>query len=381
MRPAEYIEKLIKNIDIDTNAKTDNAVLGDVLEAFEKSKVKKTSATEQNIWRIIMKSKITKLAAAAVIIVAVILGLNITGGPDMASVAWANVTTNAKQVDYVHFYELKFRKNRINNSLEGWLANGKVLAKKDDGTTFYDDGKTETVIDRHGEQIRKGPSDLGNIKGLKFFEKITQGLMQYENEDILKQVPSHVGDDFLIYRFGPPERMKEWVESVSITVGRNSLLPVQMKIYRKDQLDAYDLYIFDYEASEKPTEFFDVQSIGKLPTGKVEAVLDGEEVIINIPDSPGIKAVAIRLYSKYFENMGELKVLDAAVITAEGFRRGIGRQMPWQLDKKSKFSIGDSKYWPDKKFRHVTVQFMLRPTDKKDTYLVEASCYLVVAVD
>ena len=36
MRPAEDIEKLIKNTDIDTNAKTDNAVLGDVIEAFEK---------------------------------------------------------------------------------------------------------------------------------------------------------------------------------------------------------------------------------------------------------------------------------------------------------------------------------------------------------
>ncbi len=49
MRPAENIEKLLKNINIDTNVKTDYAVLGDVIEAFEKSKSKKTSATEQNI--------------------------------------------------------------------------------------------------------------------------------------------------------------------------------------------------------------------------------------------------------------------------------------------------------------------------------------------
>ncbi len=98
MRPAENIEKLIKNIDIDTNAKTDNAVLGDVIEAFEKSKGKKTSATEPNIWRIIMKSRITKLAAAAVIIVAVILGLNITGGPDIAGVTWAEVIEKVEQI-------------------------------------------------------------------------------------------------------------------------------------------------------------------------------------------------------------------------------------------------------------------------------------------
>jgi len=103
MRPAENIEKLIKNIDIDTNAKTDNAVLGDVIDAFEKSKGKKTSATEQNIWRIIMKSRITKLAAAAVIIVAVILGLTITDGPDIASVAWSEVIEKVEQIPALTF--------------------------------------------------------------------------------------------------------------------------------------------------------------------------------------------------------------------------------------------------------------------------------------
>ena len=91
MRPAENIEKLIKNKNIDTNVKTDKAVLGEVLKAFEKSKSDKSAATKQNIWRIIMKSKITKLAAAAVIIGVVILVLTITGGPDIASVTWADV--------------------------------------------------------------------------------------------------------------------------------------------------------------------------------------------------------------------------------------------------------------------------------------------------
>jgi hypothetical protein len=45
-----------------------------------------------------MKSKITKAAAAAVIIVAVILGLNITGGPDIAGVTWAEVIEKVEQI-------------------------------------------------------------------------------------------------------------------------------------------------------------------------------------------------------------------------------------------------------------------------------------------
>ena len=103
MRPTENIEKLIKNIDIDTNAKIDEEVLVEVVETFEKSKVKKTSAIEQNMWRIIMKSKITKIAAAAVIIVAVILGLNITGGPEIASVTWGDVLKEMEKIPTVIF--------------------------------------------------------------------------------------------------------------------------------------------------------------------------------------------------------------------------------------------------------------------------------------
>ncbi|MHC4309443.1 MAG: hypothetical protein ACYSSN_05830 [Planctomycetota bacterium] len=50
-----------------------------------------------------MKSNITKLAAATVIIVAVVLGLNITGGPDMASVTWAEVIEKVEQISVLTF--------------------------------------------------------------------------------------------------------------------------------------------------------------------------------------------------------------------------------------------------------------------------------------
>lgn len=43
------------------------------------------------IWRTIMKSKVARLAAAAVIIIAVFLGLNFIGGPDMSTVAWGEL--------------------------------------------------------------------------------------------------------------------------------------------------------------------------------------------------------------------------------------------------------------------------------------------------
>ena len=52
----------------------------------------KQQTTQQKMWRIIMKSKITKFAAAAAIIVAVLIGIHYSGGSiDGASVVWADV--------------------------------------------------------------------------------------------------------------------------------------------------------------------------------------------------------------------------------------------------------------------------------------------------
>jgi hypothetical protein len=67
MRPTDKTETLIKNAGISTDLQRDREVLNEVLDAFEETRQKQTGASHANIWRIIMKSKMTKLAAAAVI--------------------------------------------------------------------------------------------------------------------------------------------------------------------------------------------------------------------------------------------------------------------------------------------------------------------------
>jgi len=74
MRPLDNIEKLIKKLRYKASDEAHNRVLGNVLQALDKSQ-KTTSAPKPNIWRIIMKSKITKLAATAVIIIAIVLSI------------------------------------------------------------------------------------------------------------------------------------------------------------------------------------------------------------------------------------------------------------------------------------------------------------------
>ena len=131
MRPAENIEKLIKNIDIDTNAGMDETVLEDVIRAFEKSKSQKSAAKEQNIWRIIMKSKITKLAAAAVIIIAFMLLTYLGNGTlDLTNTAFAQMTEAMKKMPWLHAMAEGIFSGK-QERIEGWISfESKINATK-----------------------------------------------------------------------------------------------------------------------------------------------------------------------------------------------------------------------------------------------------------
>ncbi|MBN2020878.1 MAG: hypothetical protein JW749_11725 [Sedimentisphaerales bacterium] len=79
MRPDNYIQKLIENLKITASAELDAKVHSAVDGALaEKKRIE--SAYKPTIWRIIMKSPFTKLAAAAVIVAAVLAGIHFFGG-------------------------------------------------------------------------------------------------------------------------------------------------------------------------------------------------------------------------------------------------------------------------------------------------------------
>jgi len=87
MRPTENIKKLIRNVPVNTNTERDHEVLNDVLNTLEKSNNLQLVDNQPNLWRLIMKSQITKLTTVAVIIVAVVLSITILN--QSATPAWA----------------------------------------------------------------------------------------------------------------------------------------------------------------------------------------------------------------------------------------------------------------------------------------------------
>jgi len=99
MRPADKTRQFIKNASINSNPEVNEAVLKDLLNELDKSKNISFDAPQPNIWRIIMKSRISKLAAAAVIILAALAGLHFFGRT--SGIVWAEVARRLEDVKTV----------------------------------------------------------------------------------------------------------------------------------------------------------------------------------------------------------------------------------------------------------------------------------------
>ena len=179
MRPAENVKKLIKNLQDKTSPKMDERVLGDVLRALEESK-QPSALTWPKIRRTIMRSPITKLAAAAaVIIVAVVLSITVFN-KSMPTVSAADVlqaaTDAVSNVCSVHMKAQMRTLPRDNFSLIGldydfvpiemWKQtdeNGQVQWRVEKpGRVLLMDGQTTIMFIRpnHGV-LRKKPLPLG----------------------------------------------------------------------------------------------------------------------------------------------------------------------------------------------------------------------------
>ncbi len=141
MKPLEKIEKIVKKFSVDTNAEKNELVLNELLEAQAKSKKTKSALNEPNIWRIIVKSRIIKIAAAAAVLVVAVFILH-NGKVDMASTVYAQMRDNMQKMPWLHII--------VNANLEGkdaqmeqWYSDEfQVIAiKKPDGELEFSDYK------------------------------------------------------------------------------------------------------------------------------------------------------------------------------------------------------------------------------------------------
>lgn len=391
------IEELIDKVSVVPGAEMDQRTLGDALTAHNESRKQQQPKSRPRIGRIIMKSRMTKFAAAAVLLFAGLIAVQFYGSSmGGANVAWADVTRRFNDVDYIHFYVVTTKEDGFPSIREGWYAHGRVRSLSCGGYSSYgayqsfDDGQTSVVLDRHNNITCVGESVLA--KHQTFFEAATHGVLSFlDVSQFSNKTPVLVGTDFLIYDFEPPEEA-DWIEKVSVTVGRNSLMPIQIKTYY-DAGRWYctnNLLLFDYEAPQKPVEFFELPTERKPPHGTGQLVLGGDAVEIELHNAPGIDKAIVRLHAKFDGPVEDLLIpyreryrivggpvyfMEITFVLDEGYRSITSKKCPLWLDQGVKAALGGDN-WPDGKHRNIRYTPVLRATDDENVFMLELSCWV-----
>ena len=102
MRPSDEIENVVKKISFKAGPEMDKDLWAETVKAQSQSQATKLALAQQNLWRTIMKSPITKLAAAAIVVIACVIGLSLWRGTQ-SGIALADVLARLEQVKAVKY--------------------------------------------------------------------------------------------------------------------------------------------------------------------------------------------------------------------------------------------------------------------------------------
>ncbi|MCK4886847.1 MAG: hypothetical protein KAS96_05620 [Planctomycetes bacterium] len=146
MRPAENIKRLIKNAKIKINPKVKKAALEELINELEKPKQSKPTP-RPDIWRIFMKNRMTKFAAAAVLVVAVLLSITFLDQSATSAYAIEQTIQVSHSVRYLHIKS--FMASMSDTPIECWVEfdqSGQVKNVRINKPAWMSPGDGESVI-------------------------------------------------------------------------------------------------------------------------------------------------------------------------------------------------------------------------------------------
>ncbi len=257
-------EALKKRLNFTAGADMHDQILHEVLDTHESRKKSKPASAGSNTRRIIMKSPITKLAAAAVIIIAVFIVINQLG-TNGSSFVWADVAESFDSVPFVHItvyigHDTPDKTKRI----EIWKSVDSRVRVHEGNTVFFADlsnDKNKITIDR---STKKPVNDDENLP--PFIWRLCSKKGRFSLDTLTKSFPSDVegiiplettktaaSSDTVLFRARSkhitPEALKIWAL-------RDSKLPIRFFLHAEKR---YADLFFDYSV-QKDAAFFDPEA-------------------------------------------------------------------------------------------------------------------------
>ena len=237
MRSSENVEKLIRNAEMHSDPEANQAVLKDLLHQFDRTQTQKPAVMQPNIGRMIMKSPITKLAAAAVVIIAGTLSVHIWDKSMPLAYAIEQTIEANNNVRYLH---IRINAAGEKEPREGWLEfdrDGQVTKARIHLPAWFfpTDGARVIVWKEDIEQVwDKSKKVLGTMKANKNTkEQLTAFLSEVDPRLAVKHIYELESQDKVKVEIAEPSGKTEPI-TMTVTYSLKSSTPSQRKVLHID---------------------------------------------------------------------------------------------------------------------------------------------------
>ncbi len=236
MRPSDNINELIKKLQLKASAELDKRVHDDISAALTESEKTKSVQPEPNIWRTIMKNPITKLAAAAVIIIAVAISVTILDKSVTPAYAIEQTIEANRGLWFIH---LKCEPSTHGHVDETWAQ--------------FDDNRQLTNLRMNYLNTVDGPKDVVWHEGkVEVWFKAKKRIVVVREKDILKDILSQMK---MSYKSFDPKRIVEELyqaqdsENVQIKIQESSAEgePITITMTKEGSPDVRTVFKVDPE--------------------------------------------------------------------------------------------------------------------------------------
>jgi hypothetical protein len=261
MKPEDKIKELINKSDVTTTTEVDNKILAGASEHLEKLRQKNLATGDSDLWRLIMKSPVVRLAAAAVIVIAALIGVYQITAP---SIAWADVTERFRTVPY--FSATIYMKDYVlqePRQIELWMGPG--------GQSRIRAGR-QVIFGRAGQVVKafditKRMEVEPDMQAVELLEML--GTMEeYSLETVIRSISGDklvdvtplvnadavISEDMVVFDTlsddGP-----EWLRVYAL---RESKLPVRIRMWDPQAGKSVDVLISYFK--KQPEVFFDAKT-------------------------------------------------------------------------------------------------------------------------
>ena len=225
MKYADDIEKAVRNFcvvkttEVKTTAGMDKRIINDALQTYEKSKKIQPAGLQPNIRRTIMKSPITKLAAAAVIVGAVMLSIYLWDKSTPSAYAFKQ-TVEAMQGKRSFHIQTYFQNRRKDEFWAEYDENGKVIRYR------QEEGRG-----RYGPYVTLWENDIRTTyhpDGIKMISRVGNTepeLEEFDPETLAKEIYDHVAAGRAIMEIQKPSPYESLI-TINVTRKDKSLRQV-----------------------------------------------------------------------------------------------------------------------------------------------------------